>query len=98
MFADRGYEQTNDDVLNDRQRPNVDVVNWYDKDYLVRFMQILVRGSNFISGILYSACRQRVTQCLEATIERRVFELSEELLSASESASVAREKLAYSES
>ena len=35
MFVDRDYERSGDDVLDDRQRPNVDVVNWYDKDYSV---------------------------------------------------------------
>lgn len=35
MFADRDYERTGDDDLDDGQRPNVDVVNWHDKDYSV---------------------------------------------------------------
>lgn len=35
MFADRDYERTDDDVLDEKQRPNVEVVNWYDKDYSV---------------------------------------------------------------
>lgn len=37
MFADRDYERsgTDDDSLDERQRPNVNVVNCYDKDYSV---------------------------------------------------------------
>ncbi|KAL3731595.1 hypothetical protein ACJRO7_028474 [Eucalyptus globulus] len=35
MFADRDYERTDDDMLDEKQRPNVEVVNWYDKDYSV---------------------------------------------------------------
>ncbi|XP_050203883.1 ACT domain-containing protein ACR4 isoform X1 [Mercurialis annua] len=35
MFADRDYERTNDKVSDEKQRPNVTVVNWYDKDYSV---------------------------------------------------------------
>ncbi|GAB4829013.1 ACT domain-containing protein acr4, variant 2 [Ancistrocladus abbreviatus] len=35
MFADRDYERVYDDALEDRERPNVSVVNWYDKDYSV---------------------------------------------------------------
>ncbi|KAK9034177.1 hypothetical protein V6N11_050352 [Hibiscus sabdariffa] len=70
MFADRGYERTSDDVLNDRQRSNVDVFNWYDKDYLVEYYIRHVDGYPVKS----EAERQRVTQCLEAAIERRVFE------------------------
>ncbi|CAO2830171.1 unnamed protein product [Amaranthus hypochondriacus] len=37
MFDDRDYEQVGDEEEedDDRQRPNVSVVNWYDKDYSV---------------------------------------------------------------
>lgn len=36
MFADRDYDRVKDDgVLDDKQRPDVNVVNWYDKDYSV---------------------------------------------------------------
>lgn len=35
MFADRDYERADDDVSDEKQRPNVSVVNWYDKDYSV---------------------------------------------------------------
>lgn len=37
MFADRDYERTgtDDDSLDEKQRPNVNVVNCYDKDYSV---------------------------------------------------------------
>ena len=37
MFDDRDYEQVGDEEEedDDRQRPNVGVVNWYDKDYSV---------------------------------------------------------------
>lgn len=35
MFADRDYERSDDNALDEKQRPNVSVVNWYDKDYSV---------------------------------------------------------------
>lgn len=35
MFDDRDYEHGDDDTLDDRQKPDVNVVNWYDKDYSV---------------------------------------------------------------
>lgn len=35
MFADRDYDRTADDALDEKQRPNVSVDNWYDKDYSV---------------------------------------------------------------
>ena len=35
MFADRDYERTGHETLNERERPNVNVVNWCDKDYSV---------------------------------------------------------------
>ncbi|GMJ04590.1 ACT domain repeat 4 [Hibiscus trionum] len=112
MFADRDYERTgtSGDVLDDRQRPNVDVVNWYDKDYSVvtirckdrpkllfdtvctlTDMDYVVFHANIgtegpdsyqeyyirhVDGypVKSEAERQRVTQCLEAAIERRVSE------------------------
>ncbi|XP_012478800.1 ACT domain-containing protein ACR4 [Gossypium raimondii] len=110
MFADRDYEQTGDDVLEDRQRPNVDVVNWYDKDYSVvtirckdrpkllfdtvctltdmgyvvfhakidtegpqSYQEYYIRHVDG-SPVKSDAERQRVTQCLEAAIKRRVSE------------------------
>ncbi len=39
MFADRDYERTDDDALGENKRPNVNVVNWYDKDYSVVTIQ-----------------------------------------------------------
>ncbi|MBA0563337.1 hypothetical protein Golob_008319, partial [Gossypium lobatum] len=110
MFADRDYERTGGDVLDDRQRPNVDVVNWHDKDYSVvtirckdrpkllfdtvctlTDMDYVVFHANIDtlgpdsyqeyyirhldgSPVKSDAERQRVTQCLEAAIERRVSE------------------------
>ncbi|KAE8710154.1 ACT domain-containing protein ACR5 [Hibiscus syriacus] len=110
MFADRDYERVSDDVLDDRQRPNVDVVNWYDKDYSVvtirckdrpkllfdtvcslTDMDYVVFHANIgtegpdsyqeyyirhVDGypVKSEAERQRLTQCLEAAIERRVSE------------------------
>ena len=35
MFADRDYERANNDELDEKQRPNVSVVNWCEKDYSV---------------------------------------------------------------
>ncbi|CAI9096414.1 OLC1v1032560C3 [Oldenlandia corymbosa var. corymbosa] len=35
MFADRDYERSVDDSLDEKERPNVNVVNWQDKDYSV---------------------------------------------------------------
>ncbi|KAL8112072.1 ACT domain-containing protein ACR4-like isoform X2 [Apium graveolens] len=35
MFADRDYERNVDEVSEDKLRPDVNVVNWYDKDYSV---------------------------------------------------------------
>ncbi|KAL4384720.1 hypothetical protein GQ457_15G004520 [Hibiscus cannabinus] len=45
MFADRDYERTGKDVLDERQRPNADVVNWYDKDYSVEYYIRHIDGS-----------------------------------------------------
>ncbi|XP_020213051.1 ACT domain-containing protein ACR4 isoform X1 [Cajanus cajan] len=39
MFADRDYERVNDDDFDEKQRPNVNVVNWSDKDYSVVTIQ-----------------------------------------------------------
>ncbi|XP_039059870.1 ACT domain-containing protein ACR4-like [Hibiscus syriacus] len=110
MFDDRDYELIGEDVLDDRQRPNVDVVNWYDKDYSVvtirckdrpkllfdtvctlTDMDYVVFHANIdtlgpdsyqeyyirhIDGspVKSDAERERVTQCLEAAIARRVSE------------------------
>lgn len=35
MFADRDYERSHHDTTDDKPRPNVTVVNLYDKDYSV---------------------------------------------------------------
>ncbi|KAK8657533.1 hypothetical protein V6N13_035764 [Hibiscus sabdariffa] len=72
MFADRDYERTGKDTLDERQRPNADVVNWYDKDYSVEYYIRHIDGSPVKSD----AERQRVTRCLEAAIARRVSEIS----------------------
>ncbi|KAK8537416.1 hypothetical protein V6N13_042347 [Hibiscus sabdariffa] len=96
MFADRDYERTGKDVLDERQRPNVDVVNWYDEDYSVvtirygvtdyvvfhanvdtlgpdSYQEYYIRHIDG-SPVKSDAERQRVTQCLEAAIARRVSE------------------------
>ncbi|XP_070044258.1 ACT domain-containing protein ACR4-like isoform X2 [Nicotiana tomentosiformis] len=110
MFADRDYERTADEGLDDKERPNVNVVNWQDKDYSVvtinckdrpkllfdtictlTDMQYVVFHGNVDaegpeahqeycirhvdgSPVKSDAERQRVIQCLEAAIERRVSE------------------------
>ncbi|XP_027154353.1 ACT domain-containing protein ACR4-like isoform X1 [Coffea eugenioides] len=110
MFADRDYERTGHETLNERERPNVNVVNWCDKDYSVvtirckdrpkllfdiictlTDMQYVVFHGNVDaegpeahqeycvrhvdgSSVKSDAERQRVIQCLEAAIERRVSE------------------------
>ncbi|XP_057448064.1 ACT domain-containing protein ACR4-like isoform X2 [Lotus japonicus] len=110
MFADRDYERVDDDDFDEKQRPNVTVVNWSDKDYSVvtiiskdrpkllfdtvctlTDMQYVVFHANIdaegpqayqeyyirhIDGspVKSDAERQRVIQCLEAAIERRVSE------------------------
>ncbi|GAA0168529.1 hypothetical protein LIER_40580 [Lithospermum erythrorhizon] len=107
MFADRDYERPSDD---ERERPQVNVVNWQNKDYSVVTirckdrpkllfdtictlidMQYMVFHGNVdaegpeayqeycvrhIDGypVKSDAERQRVIQCLEAAIERRVCE------------------------
>ncbi|KAK7360648.1 hypothetical protein VNO77_02656 [Canavalia gladiata] len=109
MFADRDYEQVDDDDFNER-RPKVNVVNWSDKDYSVVTIQCKDRvkllfdivftltdmqyvvfhasidseGPNAYqeyyikhidgSPVKSDAERQRVIQCLEAAIRRRVSE------------------------
>ncbi|KAJ4838514.1 ACT domain-containing protein acr4 [Turnera subulata] len=110
MFADRDYERAESDGLDEKQRPNVNVVNWYDKDYSVvtirskdrpkllfdtvctlTDMEYVVFHANIDaegpecyqeyyirhvdgSPVKSDAERQRVIQCLEAAIERRVSE------------------------
>ncbi|QHO12215.1 ACT domain-containing protein [Arachis hypogaea] len=110
MFDDRDYERVSDDEFDEKQRPNVNVVNWSDKDYSVvtiqckdrpkllfdtvctlTDMQYVVFHANVnaegpeayqeyyirhIDGspVKSDAERQRVIQCLEAAIERRVSE------------------------
>nr|GMC51790.1 ACT domain-containing protein ACR4-like isoform X1 [Ipomoea batatas] len=110
MFADRDYEHTSGEALNNQERPNVKVFNWQDKDYSVvsvqckdrpkllfdiictlTDMQYVVFHGNVdtvgpdayqeycirhIDGspVKSDAERQRVIQCLEAAILRRVSE------------------------
>ncbi|XP_011009626.1 PREDICTED: uncharacterized protein LOC105114683 isoform X2 [Populus euphratica] len=110
MFADRDYERANNDELDEKQRPNVSVVNWCEKDYSVvtitskdrpkllfdtvctlTDMEYVVFHANIdaegpeahqeyyikhIDGspVKSEAERQRIIQCLEAAIERRVSE------------------------
>ncbi|CAN4124635.1 unnamed protein product [Withania somnifera] len=110
MFADRDYERATGDGSDDKERPNVNVVNWQDKDYSVvtirckdrpkllfdtictlTDMQYVVFHGNVDtegpeayqeycirhvdgSPVKSDAERQRVIQCLEAAIERRVTE------------------------
>ncbi|XP_041014154.1 ACT domain-containing protein ACR4-like isoform X1 [Juglans microcarpa x Juglans regia] len=110
MFADRDYERADDDASDEKQRPKVNVVNWYDKDYSVvtirskdrpkllfdtvctlTDMQYVVFHANIdaegpeayqeyyirhVDGcpVKSDAERERVIQCLEAAIERRVSE------------------------
>ncbi|KAI3719814.1 hypothetical protein L6452_20719 [Arctium lappa] len=109
MFADRDYERS-DDGSNENQRPDVNVVNWYDKDYSVVTIRskdrpkllfdtictltdmdyVVFHGNIDAEGpeayqeycirhtdgfpVNSDAERQRVIQCLEAAIERRVSE------------------------
>lgn len=111
MFDDRDYERSHHDTsMDEKHRPNVTVVNWYDKDYSVvtirskdrpkllfdtvctlTDMQYVVFHANIdaegpeayqeyyirhIDGspVNSEAERERVIQCLEAAIERRVCE------------------------
>ncbi|XP_077222358.1 ACT domain-containing protein ACR4-like [Tasmannia lanceolata] len=110
MFADRDYERSGHDTTDENLRPNVTVVNWYDKDYSVvtirsrdrpkllfdtvctlTDMEYVVFHANVdaerpeayqeyyirhIDGspVNSEAERERVIQCLEAAIERRVSE------------------------
>ncbi|XAR55951.1 [Protein-PII] uridylyltransferase [Bertholletia excelsa] len=112
MFADRDYERPYDEgVSDDRQRPDVNVVNWFVRDYSVvtikckdrpkllfdiictlTDMQYVVFHGNVdaegrqeayheycirhIDGspVKSEAERQRLIQCLEAAIKRRVSE------------------------
>ena len=39
MFDGRDYERADDDALDENKRPNVNVVNWHDKDYSVVTIQ-----------------------------------------------------------
>lgn len=110
MFADRDYERSGQDLAVDTARPNVSVVNCYDKDYSVvtirckdrpkllfdtvctlTDMQYVVFHANVEAGgpeayqeyyirhidgfpVNSEGERERVIQCLEAAIERRVSE------------------------
>ncbi|XP_031403037.1 ACT domain-containing protein ACR4 isoform X2 [Punica granatum] len=115
MFADRDYERAPGYEMaeaseDEKQRPMVEVVNWYDKDYSVvtirskdrpkllfdtvctlTDMQYVVFHANINaegpeayqdyyirhldgSPVNSDAERQRMIQCLEAAIERRVSE------------------------
>ncbi|OVA04882.1 ACT domain [Macleaya cordata] len=108
MFADRDYERSDDDLLDEKLRPSVTVVNWDDKDYSVvtirckdrpKLLYDTVCTLTDMAYVVYHAnidaeqpeayqeyCirhldgfpvkseaeRQRLIQCLEAAIERRV--------------------------
>lgn len=110
LFADRDYVRNNDEALDVKDRPNVNVVNWQDKDYSVvtirckdrpkllfdivctlTDMQYVVFHGNVDSEgpeayqeycirhvdgspVKSEAERERIIQCLEAAIERRVSE------------------------
>ncbi|XP_071722956.1 ACT domain-containing protein ACR4-like [Rutidosis leptorrhynchoides] len=110
MFADRDYERTEDGNVVDEERPNVEVVNCYDKDYSVvtirskdrpkllfdtvftltdlgyvvfhanidaegpeAYQEYYIRHTDG-SPLKSDPERERVMQCLEAAIERRVSE------------------------
>lgn len=110
MFDDRDYERSVDDLLDENLRPNVTVVNWYDKDYsvvtikckdrpkllfdtvctLTDMQYVVYHGTVDAEGpeayqefyirhvdgspVNSDAERERLIQCLEAAIERRVSE------------------------
>ncbi|KAI3978106.1 hypothetical protein MKX01_032483 [Papaver californicum] len=110
MFDDRDYERSVDDPLDESLRPNVTVVNWYDKDYsvvtikckdrpkllfdtvctLTDMQYVVYHGTVDAEGpeayqefyirhidgspVNSDAERERLIQCLEAAIERRVSE------------------------
>ncbi|XP_024991365.1 ACT domain-containing protein ACR4-like [Cynara cardunculus var. scolymus] len=110
MLADRDYERGSDAGLDETQRPDVNVVNWYDKDcsvvtirckdrpkllfdtictltdmeYVVFHGHVDAEGPEayqeycirHVDGSLVKsdAERQRVIQCIESAIERRVSE------------------------
>ncbi|GFY88762.1 ACT domain repeat 4 [Actinidia rufa] len=110
MFADRDYDRPSDEASGEKQRPDVNVVNWQDRDYSVvtirckdrpkllfdtvctlTDMQYVVFHGNVDaegpeahqeycirhvdgSPVKSDAERQRLIQCLEAAIERRVSE------------------------
>lgn len=110
MFADRDYQRTGQELVDESMRPKVSVVNCYDKDYSVvtiqckdrpkllfdtictlTDMQYVVFHANadgegpeayqeyyirHIDGfpVNSEAERERIIQCLEAAIERRVSE------------------------
>ncbi|KAI3919616.1 hypothetical protein MKX01_018439 [Papaver californicum] len=86
MFDDRDYERSVDDPLDENLRPNVTVVNWYDKDYSVVTIKCKDRPKLLFdtfefyirhidgSPVNSDAERERLIQCLEAAIERRVSE------------------------
>ncbi|GJR27251.1 ACT domain-containing protein ACR4-like protein isoform X1 [Tanacetum coccineum] len=110
MFSDRDYERGSDDGLDEKQRPDVKIVDWHDKDcsvvtirckdrpkllfdtictltdmdYVVFHGNVDTEGPEahheycirHIDGspVKSDAERQRVIQCLEAAIKRRVSE------------------------
>ncbi|PWA62341.1 ACT domain-containing protein [Artemisia annua] len=110
MFSDRDYERGSDDGLDEKQRPDVTIVDWHDKDcsvvtirckdrpkllfdtictltdmdYVVFHGNVDTEGPEahheycirHIDGspVKSDAERQRVIQCLEAAIKRRVSE------------------------
>ncbi|XP_022881862.1 ACT domain-containing protein ACR4-like [Olea europaea var. sylvestris] len=110
MFADRDYVRAGNDAMVERERPDVNVVNWEDRDYsvitirckdrpklifdvvctLTDMQYVVFHGNVDVKGteayqeycirhidgspVKYDAERERVIQCLEAAIERRVSE------------------------
>ncbi|KAK4410420.1 ACT domain-containing protein ACR4 [Sesamum angolense] len=77
MFDARDYERMCDDSADEKERPNVNVVNWHDKDYSwsqsEAYQEYCIRHIDG-SPVKSDAERQRVIQCLEAAIQRRVSE------------------------
>ncbi|XP_071702710.1 ACT domain-containing protein ACR4-like isoform X1 [Rutidosis leptorrhynchoides] len=116
MVSVRDYERCNDECLDDKQRPDVNVVDWFDKDCSVVTIRckdrpkllfdtvctltdmdyVIFHGNVDAEGpethheycirhvdgsaVKSDAERQRIIQCLEAAIERRVSEFFEQNL------------------
>lgn len=111
MFSDRDYERLeNEGIGSEKQRPDVNVVNWHDRDYsvvtirckdrpkllfdtictLTDMLYVVYHGNVVAQGpeayqeycirhidgspVKSDAERERLIQCLEAAIKRRVSE------------------------